>query len=605
MPSNITSAFKIRQLLLAASIFCACSTTVTYADATDELQQLRAQDPNLVVTWNETQQQARYLSGQLSANGYKNANSLVEEFIQQHRSLLGTTSDTKLTLSKTATTPAGQMLTYTQTHHGLEVVGGKLVARLHQGQLRTIANHLITDIRLAPEPIIDKATAIQLAGQENKRISTSSSKINQADLVYFHWERKTHLAWRIQFASQLKPTPTRYQTWVNAQDGTIILNENRISELARPAQAKLTTKTSTAKAFKPATLPALFSLNLAANELETFEAAIGSGVGHNGKLKKFKTTLNNNDVYLLASEQGKNPTMSYATYSYAVGLDTIRLLKDKDNVWKDPSAVDAYSYAVNVLNLYRSLGDLSWWQDSGLSNGVLSVIHYSPEDIAGIGYDNAFWNGQYMVYGDGHELFKPLAGSFDIVSHELTHAVTEATTNLIYCNEPGALNESWSDVMSMLFSLKRGYANPYLLSDDAMLLTTPSRYALRRMDDPSFRSDEYPENDYSAADPLNSWGQPAHTDEQYRVRRCTNDNDSGGVHINSGIPNRAAYLITQAIGMQASLDIYYQSLFYLSSTASFKDARAAVIQSAIDLYGSQSSVIGKIKTAFNTVGIKH
>lgn len=605
MPLKITSRSKIRPLLLAASILCACSTTFTYADSTDELQQLRTQDPHLVVTWDETQQQVRYLSGQLSVNSYKTASSLVDEFIQQHPKLLGATSDTKLTLSKTAATPAGQMLTYTQTHHGLEVVGGKLVARLYQGQLRTIANHLVTDIRLAPEPIIDKTTAIQLAEQENRRISPNSDKINQADLVYFHWEGETQLAWRIQFASQLKPSPTRYQTWVNAQDGTIILNENRISELARPAQVKQTTQPSTAKAFKPETLPPLFSLNLASTQLQELETAIGSGVGHNGKLKKFKTTLNNKGVYLLASEQGKNPTMSYATYTYVVGLDTIRLLRDKDNVWKDPSAVDAYSYAVNVLNLYRSLGDLSWWQDSGLSNGVLSVIHYSPEDIAGIGYDNAFWSGQYMVYGDGHELFKPLAGSFDIVSHELTHAVTEATTNLIYCNEPGALNESWSDVMNMLFSLKRGYTNPYLLGDDVMLLTNPARYALRRMDDPSFRSDEYPENDYAAADPLNSWGQPAHTDEQYRVRRCTNDNDSGGVHINSGIPNRAAYLITQAIGMQASLNIYYHSLFYLSSTASFKDARAAVIQSAIDLYGSQSSVLSEIKAAFNAVGIKH
>lgn len=213
-----------------------------------------------------------------------------------------------------------------------------------------------------------------------------------------------------------------------------------------------------------------------------------------------------------------------------------------------------------------------------------------------------------MLYGDGDEFFSPLAGSFDVVAHELTHAVSEATTNLIYCNEPGAINESWSDVMSMLFSLKKGDAHPYLLAETVMKIknTTGKEgyYALRRMDDPGFHSDEYAYNDYSLENALTSWGQPAHTKEQLRVRRCTYENDMGGVHINSGILNRAAYLISQDLGAEVSANLYYQALFYLSSTANFKDVRAALKQVAVDLYGVDSTAVMSVKQAFNTVGIR-
>ena len=222
--------------------------------------------------------------------------------------------------------------------------------------------------------------------------------------------------------------------------------------------------------------------------------------------------------------------------------------------------------------------------------------------------DNAFWTGNAMFYGDGDVYFYPLAGSLDVVAHELTHGMTEATTNLIYCNEPGALNESWSDVMSMLLSLKRGDPEPYLLADNIMKIKTTlkGRYALRRIDDPTFRSDQYPGNDFSLAalkEGKDVWGQPASMSEKYIERRCTPANDVGGVHINSGIVNRAAYLISKALGPQATSAIYYQALFYLTSVSDFKDAREALKQAATDLYGANSEAVKQIELAFTTVGI--
>lgn len=606
MQTTVAKKTYFRSLLLATSIFCACSSLVN-ADANAEINTLLKQDPQLQITWNETQSKAIYLSGQLSTQHYKNSQHLVDAFIQQHRGLIGLPTASKLMATTSASTPAGEMLSYKQMHKGLDVVGAKLVARVHQGQLTTLANHLVTDLDISPTPSIERAAAISLAAQDLGQAQLNAEKI---DLVYLTWEGSQYLAWRVLFPQQQQPV-AQYQVWIDAHSGEVILTENRIESFARPSHQPI--NPSQIKAFKPTSLPTFFSLTAALNESESVElagSAIGQGKGLDGKLKKFKTYRNSNGHYLLHSRQGSNPALSYYTYELDYSDEDLKpkLLKDADNVWKDPAAVDAYTKAMTTLNFYRSLGPLNaWYKESGLSQGVRSVVHVRDIDIP---LDNAYWNGQAMYYGDGSTIFYPLAGSLDIVAHELTHAVSDATTNLIYCNESGALNESWSDVIAMLLSLKRGDAQPYLIAEDVMKIKTQhgmeGRYALRRMDDPAFRSDQYANNDFSL-DRLKKgedvWGQPASTSEQYVVRRCTSANDLGGVHINSGIVNRAAYLASQTLGHQVTNAVYYQALFYLSSTSTFKDARAALKQAATDLYGANSATVKQIESAFTTVGI--
>ncbi|HPY40046.1 MAG TPA: M4 family metallopeptidase, partial [Thiolinea sp.] len=459
----------------------------------------------------------------------------------------------------------------------------------------------------APKPSIEQLAAISLAAQELGKPSLTAEK---TDLVYLVWEGSSHLAWRILFPKQNQPL-AQYQVWVDAHSGEVILTENRLESFAPSLKKPISSHQS--KVFKPLGLAPFFSLNLALGEAVNAELAAnpatGQGKGLNGKLKKFKTYQKPNGSYVLHSRQGTNPKLNYYTYYLDYADEQPKLFEDADNVWDDPSSVDAYTNAVKTLNFYRNLGPIdAWYQDSGFIQGINSVVHV--RDGGDTGMYNAYWSGSAMFYGDGSLIFYPLAGSLDIVAHELTHAVTEATTNLIYCNEPGALNESWSDVMAMLLSLKRGDANPYWLAEDVMKIKNEpgmaGRYALRRLDDPAFRSDQYPENDFSLAAAYKGddyWGQPASTSEQYRVRRCTGANDVGGVHINSGIVNRAAYLTSKALGYEATSAIYYQALFYLSSTANFKDARAALKQAATDLYGANSEAVKQIELAFTTVGI--
>lgn len=585
--------------LLSASIFYTFSPNLL-ADVNTELAKLLNKDPDLQVTWNETHTLPIYLNGQLSVGQHRSAQQLVDTFLQQHRSLLGLAQNSSLVVTQSKMTAAGEMLSYKQMHQGLEVVGAKLVARVSQGKLHTLANQLVAGLTIDAKPSIEQASALSLATQELGDSSLTAEKI---DLVYLQWEGVTHLTWRILFPQQQQPL-ARYQVWVDAHSGEILITENRIESFSRP-QAN-STKTL-AKFLAPKNLPTFFSLNALLSDSSRSNPATGQGKGLDGEVKTFQTTQQDNGIYLLYSRQGSKPTLSYSTYNYDYNTGEIDLFKDEDNIWEDPSAVDAYTKSIITMDFYRELGSLNaWYPNSGFTAGVNSVVHISE---FGTGLDNAFWTGQLMGYGDGDVLFHPLAGSLDVVSHELTHGMTEATTNLIYCNEPGALNESWSDVIAMLLSLKRGDPKPYLIAESIMKIkkTNKAYYALRRMDDPAFRSDSYPENDYALKrlqKGKNVWGQPAHVHEQYQVRRCTPDNDLGGVHINSGIVNRAAYLISKSLGYKKTGRIYYQALFYLSSTSSFKDARAALKQAATDLYGADSEAIKQIELAYDTVGIK-
>ncbi len=238
----------------------------------------------------------------------------------------------------------------------------------------------------------------------------------------------------------------------------------------------------------------------------------------------------------------------------------------------------------------------------GAGATLISSTHYKTN------YNNAFWNGSQMVYGDGDGVtFSFLSGAIDVVAHELTHAVTGNTAGLIYEDESGALNESYSDVFGVFAEF---YADPahadWLLGEDVYTPATPGD-ALRSMSDPTLGT-------YSANDPRNSGGQPDHMNKYAHFPLLI---DHGGVHINSGIPNKAAYLIAHGgtfssvpvtgIGNTKTEQIYYRTLtHYLTPASSFWDAREASIQSCNDLIGSfgiASADCNSVQNGFASVGI--
>lgn len=253
-----------------------------------------------------------------------------------------------------------------------------------------------------------------------------------------------------------------------------------------------------------------------------------------------------------------------------------------NNTWTDRASVSAHFSGGVVFEYFRSTHGRNAIDDKGST--IISVIHVTEDNRP---MDNAFWNGRVMAYGDGDRLFKPLAGGLDIAAHEMVHGVTEHTANLVYLSQSGALNESMSDVFGVLVD-----RDDLKLGEDVVKTEVFITGAMRDLENPN-----------QGLQPGQPGWQPASMSEYVQLPE-DEDNDNGGVHVNSGIPNRAAALIISALGREKAERIYYRALTtYLTSRAQFSDARLAVAQAARDLFGQQSPEVTAVQQAFDTVGI--
>ncbi|HEX3072384.1 MAG TPA: M4 family metallopeptidase, partial [Ignavibacteriales bacterium] len=220
----------------------------------------------------------------------------------------------------------------------------------------------------------------------------------------------------------------------------------------------------------------------------------------------------------------------------------------------------------------------------GKGTTVMSIIHVGED---GGGMDNAYWNGAFMIYGDGDKAFTPLAKSLDAAAHEMSHGITQHTVGLEYKNQSGALNESISDIFGSMLD-----RDDWLIGEDVTKTSYIPTGALRDMKDPHNGGSAFGDR---------GW-QPAHMNEFVNLPI---DRDNGGVHVNSGINNRACYLMAEQIGREKTEKIYYRLMDarYLNTQSNFIDMRMAAIQAATDLYGDGSAEVAGVKAAYDGVGI--
>jgi Zn-dependent metalloprotease len=255
----------------------------------------------------------------------------------------------------------------------------------------------------------------------------------------------------------------------------------------------------------------------------------------------------------------------------------------------DPAVNEAYDGSGATYDLYQEVFERNSIDDRGLR--LDSTVHYDVK------YDNAFWNGSQMVYGDGDgDLFERFTKSIDVIGHELTHGVTEYEASLRYQGEPGALNESFSDVFGSL--VKQRVLGQTADQADWLIgaeLLTPNvkGVGLRSMKAPGTAYDD----PVLGKDP-----QPANVANKY-----TGSADNGGVHINSGIPNHAFYLAAVAIGGYAwekAGKIWYIALRdRLRSSSNFKRAATLTIAISGELYGANSQEQNAVREAWRQVGV--
>jgi len=254
---------------------------------------------------------------------------------------------------------------------------------------------------------------------------------------------------------------------------------------------------------------------------------------------------------------------------------------------KDPAVNEAYDHSGTTYDFYNTVLGRNSLDDGGMT--LVSSVHVGRK------YNNAFWNGEQMAYGDGDgEIFIRFTKSLDVVGHELTHGVVSHTADLVYRDEPGALNEHFADVFGTLVKQwkKKQKADKadWLIGPDIMGPGTQAK-ALRTFKDEL----AYEDDPLLGTDP-----QPKHLSKKYNGTA-----DSGGVHINSGIPNHAFYLLARALGgnawEKAGL-IWYNTLRALHQTSNFADMVAMSTQNAGTLYGAGSAAEKAVAKAWKDVG---
>lgn len=234
-----------------------------------------------------------------------------------------------------------------------------------------------------------------------------------------------------------------------------------------------------------------------------------------------------------------------------------------------------------TLDLFRQAFGRASYDDAGAR--VSATVHY------GRNYQNAFWDGTQLVFGDGDgRIFNRFTVAVDILAHEFGHAVTEYTAGLVYRDQPGALNESMSDVFGSCLKqrvLGQEAAEADWLIGEGLFTDLVRGDALRSMAAPGTAYDD----PVLGKDP-----QPGHMDDYVDTR-----DDNGGVHINSGIPNRAFYLAATAIGGPADVGagrIWYEALLTVGPTTDFAGFAAATVAVA----GEHADTV---REAWTSVGV--
>ncbi len=324
------------------------------------------------------------------------------------------------------------------------------------------------------------------------------------------------------------------------------------------------------------------------------EPAIGLGYNYHGLSMKLATTLYSDGYYYLYDEKRVRPYNHY-TIHFKKGY----IPGDDDNYWDfDGTLVSAHALVGFVYDFYYK-----FFGRNGINNNNLDTIVYVHNNKY---KDNAFWNGESLNFCvPGKSNLQP-AACLDIVCHEYTHGITDYTSDLVYAFEPGALNESFSDIMGAtaeFYWYPEGeglYMADWYIGEDARPYYSIEN--CRNLADPNTNSQlghpNYPD--------------PCHLSQKYNVPY---EFDSGGVHLNATIYAHAFYLLANGgknrvskirvngIGIEKAANIFYTAwVYYLTPYSDFMDAANALLQVAYSKYGAGSNEYLQTIRAMEAIG---
>ncbi len=510
-------------------------------------------------TWNEKANVPLFVKEKQASKRSSPTTGDALNYLQQNKSKVNMKNPkTELKVDKSIKDELGMThVRFNQTKNGIAVEGAQIIVHYNKNNEITVVNgaynNQIEESNIDTSPSISTNRALDVAKSSINAPSTLEQS-PKSELVIYPFGGKNHLAYKVNM-NFLGEEPGNWFVYVDAKTGEIVDKFNAIMD---------------------------------AGEVKTQNGS-GTGIlGEHRLLHISKSKAEHEGTMFQLADYSHQGLDGIITFDYSKNY--LELFSNKSASFKSEvarPAVDAHYNSEKVYDYYLSEHGRNSLDDNGMP--IQSVVHY------GDNYNNAFWNGTYMVYGDGDgDFFIPLSAGLDVAAHEMTHGVTSNSANLIYRFQSGALNEAFSDIFGALID-----DSDWEIGEDVMApaAVADGRTSLRSLSDPS----KYPVG--AAYVPYgNGEGKyPSHMDEFYDLPANL---DNGGVHINSSIINHAAYLTAQDIGREKLGKIYYRALTqYLTPTSDFSDARLSIIQSAVDLYGEGSPEVEAATGGFDSVGI--
>jgi Zn-dependent metalloprotease len=473
---------------------------------------------------------------------------------------------------------------YTQFYKNVEVEGGVFSIHSLRGIVKSISGDFWPIENVLVSPKISEAEALQKAlthvgaktyvwEKSSQTIFENSTKpIGKLVVLPDFFQKKGGIA-RLAYKFDIYAAEPLSRDWVfiDAETGAFLTSFERIHN------NDVVENSANFEEKKVENAPAPpFMANVAASGNSRYNGLVAFQADQFG--------ANNFRLRQTSSGNGVETYNLNNTFNYGAATD----FTSTSNVFTaDPVGVSAHFGAEQTHSYFLTKHGRNSFDNAGTV--LKSYVH------AGNSYNNAFWNGAVMTYGDGNNvIFTPLA-SIDVCGHELTHGVTEFSANLVYANEPGALNESFSDIFAETVEKFALGSNDWLIGGE---IYVPGG-GLRNMANPNLRN------------------QP---DTYLGDFWFTGSGDNGGVHYNSGVQNFWFYLLSvggagtndnganynvTAIGTDDAAAIAYRALtVYLTTNSNYAAARVASIQAAEDLFPDcPRQQIASTMNAWHAVGV--
>ncbi|MBY6756817.1 M4 family metallopeptidase [Clostridium botulinum] len=585
---------KSKRLLATVLSAVITFSAVSAVSAAPVGKESKSEPKTTTISWDKSEQNTKKATTDIKQKKFNNAQE-VTNFFEKNISKFGVK---KGTLKSTKTLKDDKGKTHYHTIYeveGIPVYYGRIVFTTEKDSTMNSINGRVdtvfengnwkNKIKLSKEDAIAKAKA---------DIKDQKSNNEKAELYLYNFEGKPYVVYLVNAMTD----SGNWNVFVNAEDGSIVnkfdttptLVENKDKKLPNAKKIKDEAEKNETKKANANNVNSVIDVQgqsvkgvgrTSLDGLVNIDLTYGNG--------QYYLKDNNRKIYIydLKNQVSEQDISYYVRYYYGrhnqMLLNRSELVSNYNNNFvnnNQVNSVDAYVNMGKSYDYYKNKLSRNSIDNRGMN--VKGFVHVDRN------YPNAFWFGPYdsMFFGDGNGIyFSSLAKALDIVGHELSHGVTEKQSNLVYANESGALNESFSDIMGTAIEGKN-----FELGEDCWIPSAQYGPIMRDMKNPA------------------RGGQPAHMKDY--DRKPMNE-DNGGVHKNSGIINHAAYLIAdgfEKMGAKDSKDImgklfYIANCYYWDQTTDFAKCRNDVVRVAKDLYGDNSREVEIVKNAFDKVGV--